>query len=566
MKKLIDDIAEVVPDALAGLVAAHDGLALIEGTTTVVRADLDTLRGRGEVALISGGGSGHEPAHAGYVGPGLLTAAVAGDVFASPSTDAVLTAIRSVAGPGGVLLIVKNYTGDRLNFGLAAQIARAEGHEVDIVVVDDDAALGTAEETAGRRGIAGTIFVHKIAGAAAAEGLPLAEVKSRAEAAIGAVASMGVALSPCIVPAAGTPNFELGPDEIELGLGIHGEAGLDRVAIRRATDLAADMVGRIARDRGLERGEEVALMVNNLGATPPMEVAIMTKAALAACDGLGLSVTRIMAGTFLTAIDMAGASLSLMRLDDARRAALDAEARAPGWVAPGRAPGLRTVAAPQAAQAATEHEGPACAPALLAAFRAGARVLIQSEPDLTRLDQIAGDGDIGRSLAGGAEAVLAALPELEGRSEPEVMRRIGAAIRARTGGTSGPLYAILALGSGEAVAGALDAAPGPRLARAFRAGVDALAALGGAAPGDRTMLDALDPAASAMAQEGSVAQRLAAAAAAAEAGARETEQMTPRRGRSSYVGDRVLGHPDPGARAVALWLAAAAASIEETDA
>ena len=268
MKKLINEVASVVPDALSGYVRSQPGLRLIEGRTIVLRADLEAVTGAGKVALLSGGGSGHEPAHAGFVGKGMLTAAVAGDVFASPSTDEVLDGIRAVAGPGGVLLIVKNYTGDRLNFGLAAQIARGEGIETELVVVDDDCALGSAEETAGRRGIAGTVLVHKIAGAAAEAGLPLAEVKARAEAAIAAVGSMGVALSPCTVPAAGRPNFELGPEEIELGLGIHGEAGLDRVALSSSRELTALMVEKIVADRDLAADTPVCLLVNNLGATP----------------------------------------------------------------------------------------------------------------------------------------------------------------------------------------------------------------------------------------------------------------------------------------------------------
>ncbi|WP_334193974.1 dihydroxyacetone kinase family protein [Pararhodobacter sp.] len=554
MKKLINEVKDVVPQALAGLVATSNGLRLIEGTTIVVRADLDAVRGAGKVALISGGGSGHEPAHAGYVGRGLLTAAVAGDVFASPSTDAVLTAIRAVAGPGGVLLIVKNYTGDRLNFGLAAQIARGEGIACEVVIVDDDAALGSAEQTAGRRGIAGTVLVHKIAGAAAEAGLPLAEVKAQAEAAVAATGSMGVALSPCIVPAAGTPNFDLAHDEIELGLGIHGEAGLSREALRPAAHLAEALIGTIARDRGLTAGDRVALLVNNLGSTPPMEISIVAGDALAACAALGLEVARVWSGTYLTAIDMAGVSLSLMALDDARLAALDAPAEAPAWTSPGLRQGM-ILPAPVAAEpvTATGHADPA----VMAALIAGCEALIAAEPALTRLDQLVGDGDIGRSLAGGAEALLAERGTLERLTGAAFWRHVGAVVRRSTGGTSGPLYAILAFGAANALEEA-EGEPATLLAEAFTRGVAALCELGGAEPGDRTMVDALAPAVAAMAEGGSLAVRLAAAAKAAEQGAEATKAMKPRRGRSSYVGDRVLGHPDPGAVAVALWLKAAA--------
>ncbi|GAB1381442.1 dihydroxyacetone kinase family protein [Pararhodobacter aggregans] len=554
MKKLINEVKDVVPQALAGLVATSNGLRLIEGTTIVVRADLDALRASGKVALISGGGSGHEPAHAGYVGRGMLTAAVAGDVFASPSTDAVLTAIRAVAGPGGVLLIVKNYTGDRLNFGLAAQIARGEGIACEVVIVDDDAALGSAEKTAGRRGIAGTVLVHKIAGAAAEAGLPLAEVKTRAEAAVAATGSMGVALSPCIVPAAGTPNFELEHDEIELGLGIHGEAGLERVTLRPAADLAEALIATIAQDRGLKPGDRVALLVNNLGSTPPMEISIVAGDALEACAALGLEVARVWSGTYLTAIDMAGVSLSLMALDDERLAALDAPAEAPAWTLPGLRQGM-TLPAPTAAEPVTATGR--ADPAVMAALVAGCEALIAAEPELTRMDQIVGDGDIGRSLAGGAEALLAERATLEGLTGAAFWRHVGAVVRRSTGGTSGPLYAILAFGAANALEEA-EGEAGSVLADAFARGVAALCELGGAEPGDRTMVDALAPAVAEMAQGSSPAERLSAAAAAALQGAEATKAMKPRRGRSSYVGDRVLGHPDPGAVAVSLWLQAAA--------
>ncbi|KAA2316344.1 dihydroxyacetone kinase subunit DhaK [Pseudooceanicola sediminis] len=581
MKKLINDVADIVPEALLGYVRATEGLRLIDGRTIVVRADLEQVIAAGQVAIVSGGGSGHEPAHAGYVGQGMLTAAVAGDVFASPSTDAVLEAIRTVAGPGGVLLIVKNYTGDRLNFGLAAQIARGEGIATEMVIVDDDCALGSAAQTAGRRGIAGTVLVHKIAGAAAAAGLPLAEVAATARAAIQAVGSMGVALTPCTVPAAGTPNFNLGPQEIELGLGIHGEAGSERVALRPARDLAQAMIGKIAADRALPQGAPVALLVNNLGATPPMELSIMANDALEACAALGLRVERVICGTLLTAIDMAGVSLSLMQLDDARRQALDAETSAPAWVratVPPQAPTRPCLAPPPtgtdsradpaegANSRATPAEGPNGAlPVVLACCAA----LIEAEPILTRMDQIVGDGDIGRSLASGAAQITAASGTLSALSGGDFWREVGAIVRRSTGGTSGPLYAILATAAGNALDDALDdartgagatapaTAPATALATAFGAGVQALQDLGGAAPGDRTMVDALAPAAAAMIGADDLPAALAAAATAARRGAEATRQMPPRRGRSSYIGDRVIGHVDPGAEAVAIWLGAA---------
>ncbi|TNE63209.1 MAG: dihydroxyacetone kinase subunit DhaK [Rhodobacteraceae bacterium] len=558
MKKLINDVPSVVPQALEGLVKTSTGLRLIEGTTTVVRADVEAVIAAGKVALISGGGSGHEPAHAGYVGPGLLTAAVAGDVFASPSTDAVLTAIRAVAGPGGVLLIVKNYTGDRLNFGLAAEIARSEGIETDLIIVDDDSALGSAEETAGRRGIAGTVLIHKIAGAAAEEGSSLAEVKARAEAAVTETGSMGVALTPCVVPAAGTPNFELGAGEIELGLGIHGEAGLERTALSPARELAHALVEKIVTDRGFTPGDRVALLVNNLGATPPMEVSIMAGDALETCADKGLVVERVWAGTFLTAIDMAGVSLSLMKLDDDRLGALDAPAASPAWTLPGHPAEPATVTGPaKPVESPSKMQGDVTA---VAVVMAACRAIVGSEPELTRMDQIVGDGDIGRSLAGGATALMEAQSELETLSGAALWQRIGDIVRASTGGTSGPLYAILAMGAANEIKGK-EASSLDLIVEGFSAGVAALCALGGAAPGDRTMVDALVPARDAMHAAKDATEALGRAAEAAEAGAAATADMHPRRGRSSYVGARVLGHRDPGAQAVAIWLSAAATAL-----
>lgn len=538
MKKLINDPGAVVPEMLEGLAALTPSLMLLEGEAVVVRAGWD----RGSVALISGGGAGHEPAHAGYVGPGLLTAAVAGDVFTSPSVDAVLAAIRAVAGAPGALLIVKNYTGDRLNFGLAAEIARTEGLRVAMVVVDDDVALG-AGGGAGRRGVAGTVLVHKVAGAAAAAGLDLAAVTREAEAAIAAVGTMGVALTPCTVPAAGAPGFELGADEVELGLGIHGEAGVRRAPIGPARDLVRTLVGAVASDRGIGRGDPAALLVNNLGGTPAMEMLIAAREAVAACEALGIRVERAWCGSFLTALEMAGCSISLMRLDAGRLARLDAAASAPAWPGPGAAPRLDRPRAPSPASPALPPVAARDAQ-VDRVLRAVAAALREAEPMLTRMDQAVGDGDLGISLARGGAAIERDLPTYPTTDAAATLRALSATLRRALGGSSGPFYAVALLRASEA----LRERPGAWGA-AMRAGCDGIQALGGAVPGDRTMLDALDPAASAL---GSGLD----AAAAAEAGAAATASMVPRRGRSSYLGDRALGHADPGAQAVAVWLRA----------
>ncbi len=597
MKKLINDVGTVVPDALRGFASLNPGVALLAGHDIVLRADSDAVAARGEVALIAGGGAGHEPAHAGYVGPGLLTGAVSGDIFSSPSTDAVLAGIRAVAGPAGVLLIVKNYTGDRLNFGLAAEIARAEGIATEMVVVADDVALAANGDHAGRRGIAGTVLVHKIAGAAAAAGLPLADVKAAALRAIGRVATMGVALSPCTVPAAGRPGFELGVDEIELGLGIHGEAGVRRSAMAPAADLVRQLIGPIVADLALAAGDRVAVLINNLGATPTVELQIVAGEALSALAEHRLVVERAWCGTFLTALEMAGVSLSVMAVGDDELAALDAPADAPAWPpAPaGRLPreprivgaaGIARAAGPgadadagrtgsdsgsSAGNQAGQAEGDS---PLRRAVRRACRSLLDAEPELTQLDRIVGDGDLGISLARGARAVLDAVDRLP-RAEAAALRALSGITRRAVGGTSGPLYSIallraaaaLELGVAQQGRGADAVAATQSLADAMRAACDAIAEIGGAAEGDCTMMDALWPAARAIsaaaAGQADPAAALESAAAAARDGCAATAGYTARRGRSSYLGDRVRGHVDPGARAVAIWMAAAAGAMRD---
>jgi triose/dihydroxyacetone kinase / FAD-AMP lyase (cyclizing) len=567
VKKLINAPGDVVGDALDGLALTAAGIARLEGSTTAVRSDVEAVRDAGQVAILSGGGAGHEPAHAGYVGRGMLTGAVAGEVFTSPSVDAVLDAIRAVASPGGVLLIVKNYTGDRFNFGLAAELARAEGIDVATVVVADDVALA-AESGTGRRGLAGTVLVHKVAGAAAEAGLPLAEVAVRGQRVADTVGTMGLALSPCTVPAAGQPGFLLDGDEIEWGLGIHGEPGVERATLQPAGQIADRLLGAIVTDRGIAAEDRVALLVNGLGATPPMELSIMVSAAVDSLGKRGIMVVRVFAGNFLTALDMAGCSLSVLPVDDELLAALDAPTTAPAWPQTVSAVAPSVVAAPPVetpAPGALAADDP-----LRRSLEAVAEALITVRDELTELDRQVGDGDLGISLARGAASVLAECPEYPGADGPAaILRATSATVRRSVGGTSGPLYAILLLRAAAAWEAADDDAQArgadsgaQAWAAAFRGAVDGVREVGGAQVGDRTMVDALAPAAdaftAALNDGASARQALAAAVDAATAGTATTTNIRARLGRSSYLGDRVLGHPDPGAQAVALWLGAIA--------
>lgn len=565
MKKLINDPLQVVSEMIEGLVLADDRLTRIAGENVVLRRDHAEHAASGKVALISGGGAGHEPAHAGYIGQGMLTAAVVGEVFTSPSVDAVLSAILAVAGPAGVLLIVKNYTGDRLNFGLAAELARAAGVTVDVVVVGDDVALDTDDGAVGRRGIAGTVLVHKVAGAAAEAGLSLAEVKQEAQAAIDAVFSMGLGLGACIVPAAGTPGFELSDTEVEYGLGIHGERGAKRGPIAAADAMLDTLIDRLLERSGLRAQERVALLVNNLGGTAVQELGIVARHALERLEAAKIEVALVQVGTFLTALEMPGCSLSLMRLDEARRERLLAPASAAAWSVPTHPVRVATSVPVRTVTQTALAAGPAWistghSARFADAIRAVTAALQKAEHELTDLDSVVGDGDIGLSLARGARGVELALPELDKAHPAAALQTIASVLRRELGGTSGPLYAAFVVRSASHLAerGEVDSAVA--WAAAFRAGIEGVQALGGGKAGDRTMLDALIPAADSMdaavARGDTAPAILQAAIKAARAGVDATKQMRPRLGRSSYLGDRALGHADPGAFAVALWLEA----------
>jgi phosphoenolpyruvate---glycerone phosphotransferase subunit DhaK len=290
MKKLINDPHQVVKEMLEGIVAAHPNrIKQIAGTTVLVRADSPV---KGKVGLVSGGGSGHEPAHAGFVGKGMLDGAVAGEVFTSPTPDQVFEAIKAVDSGEGVLLIIKNYTGDVMNFEMAAEMAEAEGIKVAKVIVNDDVAVEDSTYTTGRRGIAGTVFVHKVAGAAAEKGASLEEVEAVANKVIRHVKSMGMALTPCIIPAAGKPGFELDDHEIEIGMGIHGEPGIQKTDIQTADRIAETLVTKVVDDLKLEENEKVAVLINGLGATPLMELYIVNKKVAEMLHGLGIQVSK----------------------------------------------------------------------------------------------------------------------------------------------------------------------------------------------------------------------------------------------------------------------------------
>lgn len=328
MKKLINNPDNVLEDMLEGIVAAHpEYLKKLDNANVLVRSE----KAKDKVALVSGGGSGHEPAHGGYVGFGMLDGAVCGEVFTSPTPDQVYEAIKATDNGKGVLLVIKNYTGDVMNFEMAKEMAEMEGINVEQVVVNDDVAVENSLYTAGRRGIAGTVFVHKIAGAKAEKGGTLEEVKGVAEKVIQNVRSMGMSLSSCIVPAAGKPNFTLGEDEVEIGMGIHGEPGTHREKISTADEIAEHLLSKILDDIKISNGDEVAVMVNGLGSTPYMELYIINKKINELLKAKGVSIHKTFVGEFMTSLEMAGCSVSVLKLDSELKDLLDVKANTPGF-------------------------------------------------------------------------------------------------------------------------------------------------------------------------------------------------------------------------------------------
>ena len=538
MKHFINERAAVVTEAIDAAVMLGEGkLARLDGYPSikvVVRADWD----RSRVAVVSGGGAGHEPAHAGFVGDGMLTAAVCGEIFASPSVDAVLAGILAVTGDAGCLLIVKNYTGDRLNFGLAAERARAMGLAVEMVVVADDIAIAGAPRP---RGVAGTLFVHKVAGHVARSGAPLAEVKHAAERVASSVRSLGLSLSSCTIPGQ-VAEQRMGPNEVELGLGIHGEPGFEKIPLQPIQELAAILVTRLEAalgDPGATRG--VAVLINDLGGVPPIEMAVATHSILGAL-GRKREVALVFGpDRLMTSLDMKGLSISVLPVDEEIMRALREEVGPSAW--PRGRVVTKVVPVPLPPRMTTKvHAGSDDAPRRQV-VETVCNTLIALEAELDALDAKVGDGDTGSTFATGARAILAAVEQLPFADPAALCAAISERLSTVMGGSSGILLSI-----GVAAMGAEVSSP-PDWPVALRRGVRRIQQYGGAEAGDRTMLDALLPAVAALEARSGIR----AAAVAAKLGADRTATFTKARaGRSSYVPeDSLRGVADPGAVAVA---------------
>ena len=534
MAQFINKKEDIVTDAIDGLIATSGGkLARLDGyphIRVVLRNDWD----KSKVALVSGGGSGHEPAHAGFVGQGMLTAAVCGDVFASPSVDAVLAGILAVTGTAGCLLIVKNYTGDRLNFGLAAERARAFGLDVSMVIVDDDIALPELPQA---RGVAGTLFVHKIAGALAEQGASLGEITRAVDHVISSTLTIAMSLDTCTVP--GSPKEDRIPKgKAELGLGIHGEAGVEQIGFSDAKVAMESVVNKLST--AMQDQPHVALL-NNLGATSVLEMSIIAKELVNSSIGQKLKWI-IGPATMMTSLDMHGFSLSLFPANAVELELLKAPTALSAW------PGFNALTPISVVNLPDGLKPIKPLPSQHRETRAFVvkccEVLIEAETDLNALDAKSGDGDTGSTLAGAARALIANMDSLPLADHTQLYRAIGQELSQTMGGSSGVLLAIFFAAAGDAASSGLS------MTESLKAGLTRMQEIGGAKLGDRTMVDALHPALQKL-DEG-----LQSAALAARRGADQTAKMLKANaGRASYLNARQLeGHVDPGAEAVAKLL------------
>lgn len=538
MTQFVNQKQDIVTDAVNGIIAASNGkLARLDGyphIRVVVRNDWD----KSKVALVSGGGAGHEPSHVGFIGKGMLTAAVCGDVFASPSTDAVLAGILAVTGAKGCLLIVKNYTGDRLNFGLAAERARVFGLKVDIVIVDDDIAL---PELSQARGLAGTLFVHKITGQMAEDGQSLSEISKAAKSIISRTKTIGMSVGTCTIPGSIKEN-RIPEGMAELGLGIHGEPGVEKLKLSNAKSAMTAVVKRLSSV--MDNTPHVALL-NNLGATSALEMSILSNELINSLIGENVKFI-IGPAPMMTSLDMHGFSISVFAAKQHEIDALSMPIPLSSW------PGMNIIAeitlinlpdglAP-IKSAASSNEN------IKKLITKCCQVFIDAENDLNILDAKSGDGDTGSTLAGASRALIKALDSLPLADTTQLYRAIGQELSQTMGGCSGALLAIFFAAAGDA------SAKGFSMRSALQAGLVRMQEIGGAKLNGRTMVDALHPALNVL------DRGFAEAANAARAGAEHTATILKAKvGRSSYISAAQLeGHIDPGAEAVALLFEALA--------
>jgi dihydroxyacetone kinase len=560
---------------LAGLTMAYGRfLRRVPEASAVMSVDSPAA---GRVAVITGGGSGHYPAFAGLVGPGLCDAAVVGEVFTSPSAEQAYRTIRAVDGGAGVLISFGNYSGDVMHFGLAAERARAEGIDVRIVLVTDDVASAPVERALDRRGIAGGFYVYRAAASAARDGRSLDEVERAARHANARTFSFGVAFAGCTFPGRNEPLFQVDPGRIALGLGIHGEPGIDTIDWVPARTLAGVLVAPVLAERpaGADRAH---VLLNGLGSTKYEELFVLYGALAPLLESNGVTVVESEVGEFVTSLDMAGCSFTISWLDDELERLL---------VRPASAPGFRTGGAPLPAVAAPLHglvtgvqdagrTGPAtpAARSIGRVLEAMADAIRAAEAELGRLDSVAGDGDHGAGMVRGLTAAAAAAHSA-GPGAGEALHAAGVAFADAAGGASGALWGAALLAAGRSFSSADDGATGGKpvrnpdvddLHRALTAAADAVVRLGGARLNDKTLLDVLVPFTNAIAAGGrdTIPHAWQGAIPVAQAAAAATAVLPARRGRAATHGERSIGTPDPGATSLAIALEAGGTALVES--
>ena len=573
MKKIINKPETLVMEMCNGMVMAHPELELLKKYKVIKKKEMN----ENKVTLISGGGSGHEPAHAGLVGKGMLDAAVCGDVFASPSQIQVYQAIKATASQKGTLLIIKNYSGDIMNFKNGAHLATEDGIQVEYVRVDDDIAVEDSLYTVGRRGVAGVVLVHKIAGAAAEEGMDLMQVKAVAEKAAANVRTIGLALTSCTVPASGSPTFKLGEDEMEYGVGIHGEPGRKREKIATADELALRMTNDLVKDLQLDGNEdaEIAVLVNGFGGTPLQELYLFNNAITRELSKRRIRINRTFVGNYMTSIDMTGISLTVMKLDDELKILLSKECNTPAFKVDGPVESVEYVEIEGheeekpvffETETAEEHaiikNGIITLDNMIYLVDKMSEVIIKNEVPFCELDTHAGDGDFGMSVAKGFKQLKREWDSILNQEPLDIGTFLDACsmvIMEHCGGASGPIWGGAFRAAGKAVEDKKELTV-KDFADMLQASLGGIQSIGersfgrGAEVGDKTLVDALAPCVNFWLESAiagvDVKTAFEKGAAAAVKGAEYTKEIVARMGRAGTVGERSLGYPDAGAYAL----------------
>lgn len=570
MKKLINDVQDVLDEQLAGLAKAHPSLTLHQDPVYVTRADAPVA---GKVALLSGGGSGHEPMHCGYIGQGMLSGACPGEIFTSPTPDKIFECAMQIDGGEGVLLIIKNYTGDILNFETATELLHDSGVKVTTVVIDDDVAVKDSLYTAGRRGVANTVLIEKLVGAAAERGDSLDACAELGRKLNNQGHSIGIALGACTVPAAGKPSFTLADNEMEFGVGIHGEPGIDRRPFSSLDQTVDEMFDTLLENgsyhrtlrfwdyqqgswqeepqtkQPLQSGDRVIALVNNLGATPLSELYGVYNRLTTRCQQAGLTIERNLIGAYCTSLDMTGFSITLLKVDDETLAFWDA------------------LSTPRPLTGVNKEKAMSLSRTQIVNWLTRCGDIFSTESEsLTGLDREIGDADHGLNMNRGFSKVVEKLPAIADKDIGFILKNTGMTLLSSVGGASGPLFGTFFIRAAQTTQ-ARQSLTLEELYQMFRDGADGVISRGKAEPGDKTMCDVWVPVVESLRQSCEqnlpVPAALDAASSIAESAAQSTITMQARKGRASYLGERSIGHQDPGATSVMFMMQMLALAAKE---